>query len=111
MTDPMKNKSYFRGHAIYERDGVWYFADNDQPTADTWKDRPCGHCGKANTPEGHDACLGVLPGVMNACCGHGQVMDAYVQFPSGEILRGAAALEIAERLKSVCPHKETKAID
>jgi len=28
------------------------------------------------TPEGHDACLGKLPGVGAACCGHG-VDDAY----------------------------------
>lgn len=44
----------------------------------------CGHCGLARTPEGHDGCLGTLPDVMNACCGHGgQAEGAYVQFLDG----------------------------
>lgn len=41
----------------------------------------CGHCGLDATPEGHDGCLGTLPGdVMNACCGHGNNDSAYIQF-------------------------------
>ena len=34
-------------------------------------ERPCPRCGEMPTEEGHDACLGTLPGVVNACCGHG----------------------------------------
>lgn len=40
----------------------------------------CGHCNLPNRVDGHDACLGTIPGVMNACCGHGDVRCAYVQF-------------------------------
>ena len=40
----------------------------------------CTHCGKERTAEGHDGCVGTLPNVMNACCGHGKVNEAYVQF-------------------------------
>ena len=40
----------------------------------------CGHCGLCRTSEGHDGCIGTLEGVKNACCGHGEVTKAYVQF-------------------------------
>ena len=43
-------------------------------------ERLCGHCGKHNTKEGHDGCLGVIPDAMNACCGHGEINDAYIQW-------------------------------
>lgn len=46
-------------------------------------DQRCGFCGLAKTPEGHDGCLGTLPGVMNACCGHGRPHEAYIQFEDG----------------------------
>lgn len=39
----------------------------------------CDKCKLTYGKEGHDACLGTLPGVMNACCGHGNVKYAYVQ--------------------------------
>jgi hypothetical protein len=80
----------WRGHAIKECGGIWRYVDtgirvSEQPA------RPCGHCGEPNTPEGHDPCLGTLPGVINACCGHGCEGDAYVQFADGSTLRGADA--------------------
>lgn len=33
--------------------------------------RACKRCGCFPTKDGHDACLGVLPNVKSACCGHG----------------------------------------
>lgn len=40
----------------------------------------CKHCLTQATIEGHDGCLlGSLPGVMNACCGHGDIDCASVQ--------------------------------
>lgn len=39
----------------------------------------CGKCNLPNRPDGHDACLGVIAGAMNACCGHGDDAMAYVQ--------------------------------
>lgn len=78
-------------------DGLFYFADTMEPTVEAWEGRPCGHCGLRKTPDGHDGCLGTLPGVVNACCGHGTTMDAYVQYADGADLRGAAALAWMDR--------------
>ncbi len=33
--------------------------------------RECLRCGRMPTKDGYDACLGQLPGVTSACCGHG----------------------------------------
>lgn len=40
----------------------------------------CGHCKKSRTKEGHDGCVGTLEKVKNACCGHGETEQAYIQF-------------------------------
>jgi hypothetical protein len=81
--------SKFRGHSIRCADGTtWRYVDNNEPVAETFKDRPCGNCGQLPTPEGHDACLGALPGVANACCGHGNPEDAYIVFKNGLRLEG-----------------------
>lgn len=60
----------------------------------------CGFCSLKRTPEGHDGCIGTLDNVMNACCGHGEIEMAYVQFnhddyknnPNKIRLEGADAL-------------------
>ena len=64
----MAAKSHSRGHQIEYRGKRWYYTDTGAPMRD---DRPCIRCGKPPTPEGHDACLGILEGVTAACCGHG----------------------------------------
>lgn len=92
-------KSYLRGHKIEKIDGEWVFSDTKEPTVKTWHKRPCGYCGEYNTPEGHDGCLGTLPGVMNACCGHGQTNEAYVQFLDGFSVHGKDAITIMQILK------------
>lgn len=86
----MTARSHLRGHPIYwdEGDEEWRYEDTDEPTADTWEGRPCGHCGEHATPEGHDPCLGTLPGVRNACCGHGDRGEAYVVFEGGFRIAG-----------------------
>jgi hypothetical protein len=48
---------------------------------------PCAVCGQLPTPEGHDACLGTLPDVSAACCGHGKE-EGYVLFESGLLISG-----------------------
>ena len=90
----------WRGHeTICDPDGIWRYADTDDAVASR-SDRPCGYCGKANTQEGHDACLGTLPDVENACCGHGHEADAYVVFNSGQRIAGRDALDrIADALE------------
>lgn len=91
---------HLRGHAIELEDGEYVFSDTKEPTATTWKSRPCGYCGKYNTAEGHDGCLGTLPGVMNACCGHGY-SDPYVQLMDGFCVRGDKASNLINFLKDV----------
>ena len=34
-------------------------------------ERPCARCGEYDTEDGQDACMGYVPGVVSACCGHG----------------------------------------
>lgn len=87
--------STFRGHKMYEKNGEWFYSDTDEPVATTWSERPCGYCNLANTPDGHDGCIGRLVGVMNACCGHGETGAAYTQFTFGLTLRGLVACWIA----------------
>lgn len=61
----------------------------------------CIHCHLPPTEDGHDGCLGILPEaiVMNACCGHGNDRQAYVQYWDGECVRGAEAITIIKELK------------
>lgn len=91
--------STFRGHKIEFINNEWVFSDTKEPTVGTWENRPCSRCGKFATVEGHDACLGTLPGVMNACCGHGEISEAYVQFENGNIVQGSVAIEVIKILK------------
>ena len=83
-------RDFWRGREIKKfdehEDAYVYISDGTPVHADPC--RACGHCGLANTSEGHDGCLGTLPGVSNACCGHGVVGDAYVQYEDGRVLRG-----------------------
>jgi len=67
--------SYLRGHLIEYDDNGWNYADNKQPI--DMENRACIRCGMMPTPEGYDACLGYIPGVSSACCGHG-VMELWV---------------------------------
>ncbi len=85
------NVATFRGYEIHKEDGEWLFSDTDEPVIFTWRQRPCGHCNMMNTPEEHDGCIGRLPGVMNACCGHGESKSAYIQFTTRLSLRGFVA--------------------
>lgn len=83
--------SKWRGHPIeHYANGLWVFSDTKEPVAGDV--RQCGNCGQARTPEGHDACLGTLTGVLNACCGHGSDGEAYIEFTDGSRLSGMDAL-------------------
>ena len=54
--------------------------------------RPCSKCNEYPTSEGHDACLGTLGNVMNACCGHGK-NKGYIQFDNGIRISGYFEVE------------------
>lgn len=82
--------SSLRGHDIYPENGEWFYCDTR--TSTVGEERPCGRCGSERTTEGHDGCLGTLPGVMNACCGHGEDAKAYVQFENGDHIKGEDAV-------------------
>ena len=49
-------------------------------------DGPCPKCGLEATEEGHDPCIAKLPGVLRACCGHGE-QKGYIRFVDGRIFR------------------------
>ena len=85
-------KSQLRGHKIIFVNGMWIYADTKTPSAGN--ERDCGHCGKRNSIEGHDGCLGTLPDVMNACCGHGEEQEAYIQYWDGCRIDGKDALNL-----------------
>lgn len=91
--------SYRFGHEIYltdneDSDGVrrdWRYADDDSPV-DYNTPRTCKKCNMYPTKEGHDPCIANLPGVLNACCGHG-VKKAYIAFEDGRVVRGYFEIE------------------
>jgi len=90
--------SKLRGHEIELLNGVYVYSDTKESTACQYKNRPCGYCGKHYTKEGHDGCLGTLENVMNACCGHGEVNDTYIQFNNKTIIKGKEAIIKLEEL-------------
>lgn len=97
----MTARALLRGHEIYWDGEQFRYKDDDAPTVGN--ERTCGHCGIPNTEDGHDGCLGYLPGVMNACCGHGQENEAYVQFPDHSVVRGEDATAVIQAMKGYSP--------
>lgn len=95
----MTARSQLRGHEIEFLNNEWIYSDTKEPTVSTFGNRPCGNCGEFYTSEGHDDCLGTLKGIMNACCGHGDVREAYVQFLDGFNIRREDAVVMLEILK------------
>ena len=91
-------KSHWRGHVIYFEKGQWRYSDTRSLVAG--EDRPCGFCNCERTPDGHDACLGTLPRVMNACCGHGEEGEAYIMFENKYYVRGADAIKMMTIIKN-----------
>lgn len=75
---------------VYVSDGVPFESD---------RFRKCTHCQQFPLENGHDACLGTLIGVKNACCGHGNFKHAYIQFLDGECLYGEEAIIVLEVLR------------
>lgn len=65
------------GHAIYLDGNTWRYVDTHEPIQGNI--RPCPQCNQLPTPDGHDACLGCIPGAKAACCGHGK-RDGYVMW-------------------------------
>jgi len=63
-----------RGHIAYMHDEMWFYDDNGRRVDSEL--RHCTLCGRKPVwceycNDDHDACLGHVPGKMDACCGHG----------------------------------------
>ena len=84
------------GHKIELIESIWVYSDTSEPID---KDRPCVKCGKDSTEDGHDACISNLPGVKNACCGHGDNDEAYIHFHNDKVYRGLKAIVLMETIK------------
>lgn len=109
----MSARAYFRGHEIINVDGQWVYADTLTPAGFSGEVRPCKKCGKVfnGSDSGQpDPCLGNLPGVDNACCGHGIKEEAYVRFTNGVILRGFTVERCENFGRTDCyrDHREVK---
>jgi hypothetical protein len=57
---------------------------------------PCVSCGGPRQNDKPDPCLGMLPGVWGACCGHGNSEDAYAMLDDGRRLDGPEAQRFFE---------------
>lgn len=95
-----------QGHDIYRKDDEWFYCDTNEPTVNS--KRNCGYCGRAQTIEGHDGCIGAMPNVINACCGHGCNAEAYIQFADGEEIRGEDAMEHIQAQQNATKEEENE---
>ncbi|MCK5021239.1 MAG: hypothetical protein KAS32_29785 [Candidatus Peribacteraceae bacterium] len=104
----MTSKSTLRGHPIICIDDEWVYADTKTPTAGNY--RPvCGKCGLDDTPEGHDGCLGKMPNVKMACCGHGE-KQGWIEYWDGKRfqLEPTNVMELQEKLNEALEKLEAK---
>ncbi|HEY9787398.1 MAG TPA: hypothetical protein V6D17_18560, partial [Candidatus Obscuribacterales bacterium] len=83
------------GHVIEDTpDGPVYqddrtFVDEDNP-------RPCLGCKAKISPGSHDPCIANLPGVYQACCGHGRELTPASGRPAGYVgLRDGRVINFA----------------
>ena len=90
----MEITTFFHGHLIQWDDAkqTWHYEDGT--LIDDTPKRKCPKCNAFPTEDGHDACISNLPGVRNACCGHGQE-EGYIQFNDDTVIR--FKLNIVER--------------
>lgn len=81
--------AFLFGHKITSRGGQpWTYDDTGTPIPE---DRECPNCHQHGA-DGCDPCLGRLPGVFAACCGHG-VEEGYISFENGITVRGRFEVE------------------
>ena len=85
QTHDMIIEAHRHGHKILYIDDMWIYEDTREEI-NSVEPRPCVKC-NALPADGHDACIANLPGVKNACCGHG-VKRGYVHFENDRVIRG-----------------------
>jgi len=82
--------TFIRGYEVECEEGRDYTKEDE---------RSCVFCGRpplqcaSELGSGADACLGILPKVKAACCGHGDPECAYIIFENGTELRGKQVWE------------------
>jgi hypothetical protein len=88
--------SFLMGHPAEWDTNHWVYLDNKEVIQHKNNApinvRPCVKCGLMPTAEGQDPCIANLPGVQNACCGHG-VKKGYIHFTDDRIIRGFFEIE------------------
>lgn len=93
MNDPKRpvngTHSFYRGWDIEWINEKWVYADTKEPLPGWGGEiRPCKKCGALMNDHEPDKCLGNLPGVDNACCGHGIPSLSYIRFTNGLVVEG-----------------------
>lgn len=76
----MSAHQHLRGHPITYTKNGWVYDDTQEPITDN--ERPCIKCRHLPTKEGHDHCLGYIPELRSACCGHGKE-PSYIVLENG----------------------------
>jgi hypothetical protein len=92
--------TYLYGREIYYIGNEWCWAEDMTPIGMPW--RVCPHCGKyplEDHEDPPDPCMGWVPGIRYACCGHGNIEEAYVLLESDELYSGYDAILIIEHLR------------
>ena len=83
--------SAIRGHEVKRVGNEWRYTDTGERAGFGYSVRPCKRCGRdfegSNVGDA-DPCLGELPGVDNACCGHGDPSMSYIRFTNGVVVKG-----------------------
>ena len=83
MPKPPEGCSYGEfGHKIHQdEDGEWIWSEDNTPCSIK---KSCPKCKLFPMENGNDPCLGDLPGVVGACCGHGlEAQQGYLLFENG----------------------------
>ena len=101
----MTIRSHFRGHPTvyvgeFPENGKWIYEDTGEPLPGWGGEiRPCKRCGSKHEGHESDPCIGTLPGVNNACCGHGVRGDSYIRFTNGVTVEDFRRREPGEKTK------------
>lgn len=83
----MTAKGFFRGHPIIWSNNRWVYEDDyAELPVNGGQIRPCKKCGALFPLNTSDPCLGQLPNVNIACCGHGIQSQAYIRFTNGIVI-------------------------
>ena len=85
-------EGYDKGHKIIYINDNWVYADNEEKS-NNFNPRPCIRCGEGGEI---DHCLGRLPGITAACCGHG-TGSGYLAFENGTVIRFGDIIEVSHK--------------